>query len=73
MEQNYTIPINEAFEASRDRPACGCPLCALYRRLEENELDLVFEHFTQKNSVENFDAYFASAPTKKDSAGCTTT
>ena len=41
MEQNYTIPINEAFEASRDRPACGCPLCALYRRLEENELDLI--------------------------------
>ena len=41
MEQNYTIPINEAFEASRNRPACGCPLCALYRRLEENELDLI--------------------------------
>ena len=32
--------------------------------LEENELDLVFEHFTQKNSVENFDAYFATAAEK---------
>ena len=34
--------------------------------LEENELDLVFEHFTQKNSVENFDAYFATAAEKKE-------
>ena len=41
MEQIYTIPVNEAFEASRDDPACGCPLCAIYRKLEENELDLI--------------------------------
>ena len=41
MEQIYTIPVNEAFEASRDDPALGCPLCALYRKLEENELDLI--------------------------------
>ena len=27
MEQIYTIPVNEAFEASRDDPACGCPMC----------------------------------------------
>lgn len=41
MEQIYTIPVNEAFEASRDDPSLGCPLCALYRTLEENELDLI--------------------------------
>ncbi len=41
MEQIYTIPVNEAFEASADDPACGCPLCALARKLEENELDLI--------------------------------
>lgn len=41
MEQIYTIPVNEAFEASRDDPSLGCPLCALYRKLEENELDLI--------------------------------
>ena len=41
MEQIYTIPVNEAFEASRDNPACGCPLCAIHRKLEENELDLI--------------------------------
>ena len=41
MEQLYTIPVNEAFEASRDDPACGCPMCALYTRLQENELELI--------------------------------
>ena len=39
MEQIYTIPVNEAFEASRDDHSCGCPLCALYNRLENNELE----------------------------------
>ena len=28
--------------------------------LEENELDIVFDKFTQDHSVENFDAYFAA-------------
>lgn len=41
MEQIYTIPVNEAFEAGAADPACGCPVCALYRKLEENELDLI--------------------------------
>ena len=27
--------------------------------LTEAELDVVFEHYTQKNQVENFDSYFA--------------
>ena len=36
MEQIYTIPVNEAFDA-----ADGCPFCALWRKLEENELDLI--------------------------------
>ena len=34
--------------------------------LEENELDIVFEYYTQKNAVENFDAYFATAQEKKE-------
>lgn len=41
MEQIYTIPVNEALEASVADPSCGCPFCALYRKLEENELDLI--------------------------------
>lgn len=41
MEQIYTIPINEKFEASRDDHNCGCPLCALHRMLEESEVDLI--------------------------------
>lgn len=41
MEQIYTIPVNEAFDASASDPAAGCPFCALYNKLEENELDLI--------------------------------
>ncbi len=41
MEQIYTIPVNEAFEASAEDHALGCPLCALKKKLEENELDLI--------------------------------
>ncbi|MBE6555825.1 MAG: hypothetical protein E7663_06325 [Ruminococcaceae bacterium] len=41
MEQIYTIPVNEAFDASAADRTCGCPMCALYRKLEENELDLI--------------------------------
>ncbi len=41
MDMNFTIPVNEAFEASAANPACGCALCALYRKLEEDELDLI--------------------------------
>lgn len=41
MDKNFTIPVNEAFEASAADPARGCPFCALYRMLEENELDLI--------------------------------
>ena len=29
--------------------------------LSEEELNVVFEHFTQANTVSSFDAYFASA------------
>ena len=41
MQQIYTIPVHEAFEAGAADKKCGCPLCALYRKLEENELDLI--------------------------------
>ena len=41
MEQLYTIPVNEAFDASAENAACGCPMCALYNKLEENELELI--------------------------------
>ena len=37
--------------------------------LTEEELNVVFEHFTSKNAVANFNAYFASAdikPVKKE-------
>ena len=41
MEQIYTIPVNEAFERSAADHACGCPMCALYNKLENDELELI--------------------------------
>lgn len=41
MEKIYTIPVNEAFEASAADEKCGCALCALYNKLEFNEIDAV--------------------------------
>ncbi len=36
LEKLYTIPINEVFEE-----ADGCPFCALYKKLEKTELELI--------------------------------
>lgn len=41
MEQIYTIPINEKFDEHRNKTECGCPVCALYEKLEENELEII--------------------------------
>ena len=41
MERIYTIPVNEAFEASAADPSLGCPFCALYSKLQSDELDLI--------------------------------
>ena len=41
MEQIYTIPVNEAFELVSEKPECGCPFCVLYRKLQEDELDII--------------------------------
>ena len=41
MEQIYTIPVHEAFEFCRGRTDAGCPVCALYNKLEDNELELI--------------------------------
>ncbi len=41
MEQIYTIPVNEAFDAVAEKPECGCPFCVLYRRLQNDELDII--------------------------------
>ena len=35
-EKIYTIPVNEAFEETD-----GCPFCRLFRKLEDDELDLI--------------------------------
>ena len=41
MEQIYTIPVNEAFDACLEHPDEGCPICKLYKKLQEDELDII--------------------------------
>ena len=41
VEQIYTIPVNEAFDECREKKECGCPICRLYLKLQENELDII--------------------------------
>ena len=40
-ETIYTIPINEAFEATMESSAPECPFCKLFAKLENNELELI--------------------------------
>ena len=41
MEQIYMIPVNEAVDASIVEPEIGCPICKLYKKLQEDELDII--------------------------------
>jgi hypothetical protein len=41
LEQIFTIPVNEEFDACRDDGSLGCPFCRLYRRLQRDELDII--------------------------------
>ncbi len=41
MEQIYTIPVNEAFDSVIEKPECGCPFCVLYRKLQNDEIDII--------------------------------
>ena len=41
LEQIFTIPVNEEFDACRDDKSLGCPFCKLYRRLQRDEIDII--------------------------------
>lgn len=41
MEQIYTIPVNEAFDLVGEKPECGCPFCVLYKKLQNDEIDII--------------------------------
>ena len=41
MEQIYTIPVNEAFEACSSEEHRECPFCMLYSKLEDDELSMI--------------------------------
>ena len=51
MDMNFTIPVNETFEKNAADHSCGCPLCSLYRKLEEDELDLILGASMMEPSV----------------------
>ena len=41
MEQIYTIPVNEAFDLVSEKPECGCPFCVLFKKLQNDEIDII--------------------------------
>ena len=41
MEQIYTIPVNEAFDLVNEKPEYGCPFCRLYKKLQNDEVDII--------------------------------
>lgn len=41
MEQIYTIPVNEAFDAVVEKKELGCPFSLLYKKLQADELDII--------------------------------
>lgn len=41
MEQIYTIPVGEAFDLVKEKRECGCPFCVLYKKLQNDEIDII--------------------------------
>ncbi len=41
LEKIYTIPVNEAIDAVTANPSEGCPFCKLYRKLENDEIEII--------------------------------
>ena len=41
MEQIYTIPVGEAFDLVGEKPECGCPFCVLFKKLQNDEIDII--------------------------------
>jgi len=41
LEQIYTIPVGEAFDLVGERAECGCPFCVLYKKLQNDEIDII--------------------------------
>ena len=41
VEKNYTIPINEQFDKALAGEDCGCPMCSLHKKLEQQNLEYI--------------------------------
>ncbi len=62
VAKDFNVPAKEIIEllAKHVQPAKKSATA-----LEEKELDIIFEHYTQKHNSDNLDAYFATANEKK--------
>ncbi len=68
VAKDLNVPNKEIIELLKERMHVNKKHMAA---LEEKELDLIFEYYTQKNAVESFDEYFSSREektTKKQSS-----
>lgn len=51
LERIYTIPVNEAFDASMNDHSLGCPFCRLHDKLESEALDHILGDAMMEPSV----------------------
>ena len=61
VAKDFNVPAKEIIAVLADRNLPGKKSATA---LEEHELDIIFEHYTQKHNMDNLDAYFATANDK---------
>ena len=62
VAKDFNVPAKEVIAVLADHNLPGKKSATA---LEEQELNIIFEHYTQKHSTDNLDAYFATANDKK--------
>ena len=61
VAKDFNVPAKEVIAILADHNLAGKKSATA---LEEHELDIIFEHYTQKHNTDNLDAYFATANDK---------
>ena len=62
VAKDFNVPAKEIIAVLADHNFAGKKTATA---LEEQELNVIFEHYTQKHSTDNLDTYFATANDKK--------
>ena len=62
VAKDFNVPAKEIIAVLADHNFAGKKSATA---LEEQELNVIFEHYTQKHNTDNLDAYFATANDKK--------